>query len=80
MWLYPGLPILVTTAIVAVLISMGFREANRIELMQGVAVWVVLTIVYVLRKRLGGRGSGGSSSVDSPGVDDERPATPQPTS
>jgi len=41
----------VTVAIVAVLVSMGFREANRIELMQGIAVWVVLTIVYFVKKK-----------------------------
>ncbi|MBY4575493.1 GABA permease [Gordonia paraffinivorans] len=52
MWLYPALPILVTVAIVTVLVSMGLREANRIELFQGLAVWVALTMIYLVRKRM----------------------------
>lgn len=51
MWLYPVLPILVTVAILAVLVSMGLREANRIELFQGLAVWAALIVLYVVRRR-----------------------------
>jgi GABA permease len=53
MWLYPVLPLLVTAAIVAVLVSMGLREQNRIELFQGIAVWIALSIIYLLRKKFG---------------------------
>ncbi|MGF0308965.1 amino acid permease [Rhodococcus sp. IEGM1428] len=53
MWLYPVLPLIVTVAIVAVLVSMGLREQNRIELFQGIAVWVALSIIYLLRRKFG---------------------------
>lgn len=75
MWLYPGLPILVTVAIVAVLVSMGFREANRIELMQGIAVWVALTVIYLVKKRT--RPSPGPGEVDtSDSADAAAPVAP----
>jgi GABA permease len=50
MWLYPVLPVLVTVAILAVLVSMGLRAEHRIELFQGLAVWAVLTVVYLITK------------------------------
>ncbi|ROZ86293.1 amino acid permease [Gordonia sp. OPL2] len=64
MWLYPGLPILVTLAIVTVLVSMGIRDQNRVELIQGVAVWAALVVIYFIRKRL--RPSGSDSATDVP--------------
>jgi GABA permease len=51
MWLYPVLPLLVTASIVAVLVSMGLRHDHRIELFQGLAVWAVLTVVYLVARR-----------------------------
>ncbi|ODR22870.1 amino acid permease [Mycolicibacterium porcinum] len=51
MWLYPVLPVVVTAAIVAVLVSMGLRPDHRIELFQGLAVWAVLTVVYLVIRR-----------------------------
>ncbi|WP_072690394.1 amino acid permease [Rhodococcus marinonascens] len=57
MWLYPGLPLLVTASIVTVLVSMGFREGNRVELFQGIAVWVALSIIYLIRKKIRPSGS-----------------------
>ena len=51
MWFYPVLPMLVTAAIVAVLVSMGLRENNRIELLQCIAVRVVLTVIYFVESK-----------------------------
>lgn len=51
MWLYPGLPILVTLAIIAVLVTLGIREENRVELMQGIVVWISLTVIYFATRR-----------------------------
>jgi GABA permease len=50
MWGYPWLPGLVTAAIVAVLVSMAFDEANRVSLWQSLLAWAVILIAYgVLR-------------------------------
>jgi GABA permease len=51
MWWYPVLPLLVTATIVAVLVSMGLGEAHRIELLQGLAVWAVLSVSYLITRR-----------------------------
>ncbi|MCV7336057.1 amino acid permease [Mycolicibacterium senegalense] len=51
MWFYPVLPVVVTACIVAVLVSMGLRPEHRIELFQGLAVWAVLTVVYLFARR-----------------------------
>lgn len=51
MWLYPVLPLLVTGAIVTVLVSMGIRDQNRVELLQGLAVWAALIVIYLVRKK-----------------------------
>ncbi len=66
MWLYPVLPILVTVAIVAVLVAMGIRETNRIELLQGLAVWAVLTVIYVVKKRSRGPAVPPTSDLNQP--------------
>ncbi|MEV0946861.1 amino acid permease [Rhodococcus sp. NPDC049939] len=69
MWLYPGLPLLVTASIVTVLVSMGLREGNRIELFQGIAVWVALTIIYLIRKMIRPPQSGSTPAMNEPGPD-----------
>jgi GABA permease len=51
MWWYPVLPLLVTATIVAVLVSMGLAAAHRIELLQGLAVWAVLSVIYLITRR-----------------------------
>ncbi|WP_084435897.1 amino acid permease [Aldersonia kunmingensis] len=61
MWFYPVLPILVTAALVAVLVSMGLRPEHRIELFQGLAVWAVLTVVYLVLRRRRRAGDAGKS-------------------
>ncbi|MER6978830.1 amino acid permease [Streptomyces carpinensis] len=53
MWLHPFLPVLVALAIAAVLISMGVRSESRIELLQGVVVWALMSAIYAVRKRFG---------------------------
>lgn len=75
MWLYPVLPVLVTLTIVAVLVAMGIRETNRIELMQGLAVWAVLTVIYLLKKRRKKPAATNISQTPDPQPDDaEQPA------
>lgn len=64
MWLYPVLPALVTATIVAVLVSMGLRPGHRIELLQGLMVWGVLTLVYLLTRRSRGGGRAVSAAVE----------------
>ncbi|MGZ1490368.1 hypothetical protein [Brevibacterium sediminis] len=51
MWLYPYLPAAVTIVIAAVLISMLFRSDLRIELLQGLAVWAILSIIHFATRR-----------------------------
>ena len=51
MWLYPALPILVTLAIIAVLVTLGFRDENRVELIQGIIVWICLTGLYFVTRK-----------------------------
>ncbi|MGW4339227.1 amino acid permease [Rhodococcus koreensis] len=51
MWLYPVLPILATLAIIGILVMMGIRPGNRIELLQGIAVWAALSGIYFVKNR-----------------------------
>lgn len=51
MWCYPALPTLVTLSLIVVLVAMAFRPENRVELAQGISVWIVLSVVYLVKTR-----------------------------
>jgi GABA permease len=65
MWLYPVLPIVVTAAIVAVLVSMGLLPGHRIELFQGLAVWAALGAVYLVMRRRRGDDVDATKRIDA---------------
>lgn len=53
MWLHPVMPLLVVTAIGTVLVSMALNDSSRIELLQGIAVWALLSVIHIARHWFG---------------------------
>ncbi|MEV7085097.1 amino acid permease [Streptomyces sp. NPDC093085] len=75
MWLHPVLPLLVAAAIVVVLTSMAFASDTRLELLQGIAVWSLLSIVHLLRRRPAPEGHPERAPRDAVSGDVERAHT-----
>lgn len=84
MWLYPYLPIAVTVTIAVVLVSMGFREATRIEIAQGLGVWLILSVIHLLTRRRRGvvshDGDGAAKPEAGPSPDEGRQVLAKPSS
>ncbi|MFD9679224.1 amino acid permease [Rhodococcus sp. NPDC059969] len=49
-WLYPGLPIVVTGLILVILVGMGLNEPTRAEFVQSLVALGVILVAYVVRK------------------------------
>ncbi len=54
MWLFPGLTILATVGIVAVLVQMGLTAATRSQLMLSLLSWAVVLVLYLITRARGG--------------------------
>ena len=54
MWLFPGLTILATVGILAVLAQMGFTAATRSQLLLSLLSWGVVLVLYVVTRARGG--------------------------
>jgi GABA permease len=50
MWLFPGLSVLATLGIVAVLVQMGLTQSVRSQLLLSLLSWGVVLVLYVLNK------------------------------
>jgi GABA permease len=68
MWFYPVLPIIVTGIIVAILVAMAVSEENGVALFQGIGVWSVLSIIYLVKKKFADKvdASEAGSSASTP--------------
>ncbi|RBY74377.1 GABA permease [Geodermatophilus sp. TF02-6] len=54
MWFYPLLTVLTAAAIVAVLVSMAFRDDTRSQIALSLLAWALVLVAYVVRRRVVG--------------------------
>jgi GABA permease len=52
MWLFPGLSILVAAGILAILGQMAFDDTARPQLLESLAAWAVVVVLYFVTKRV----------------------------
>ena len=64
MWAYPVLPLLVTAAIAAVLVSMAFSadQETRTSLYQSLGAWIVFLAIFGVRNLIARRGKAASTA------------------
>jgi GABA permease len=54
MWLFPGLTILATVGILAVLAQMGLTDETRPQLLLSLLSWAVVVVAYLVTRARGG--------------------------
>jgi GABA permease len=63
MWLYPVLTLATAAAIVAVLVSMYFREGTRSQLLLSLLAWAVVLVAYAVQRK-----AIGDAHLTEPGI------------